>query len=62
MPLIAAVPKMFLPFLVILPGLIAVSVGAKVVGPGVGGSTYATVSATGQPLPLDGRIRMGLCR
>jgi SSS family solute:Na+ symporter len=51
-PLIAAVPKMFLPFLVILPGLIAVSVGAKVVGGG-GGSTYATVSATGQPLPLD---------
>jgi SSS family solute:Na+ symporter len=51
-PLIAAVPKMFLPFLVILPGLIAVSVGAKVVG---GGSApaYATVSATGQPLPLD---------
>jgi SSS family solute:Na+ symporter len=44
---------MFLPFLVILPGLIAVSVGAKVVGPGAGGSTYATVSATGQPLPLD---------
>jgi SSS family solute:Na+ symporter len=52
-PLIAAVPKMFLPFLVILPGLIAVSVGAKVRGPGAGGSTYATVSATGQPLPLD---------
>ena len=52
-PLIAAVPKMFLPFLVILPGLIAVSVGAKVVGPGAGASTYATVSATGQPLPLD---------
>jgi SSS family solute:Na+ symporter len=52
-PLIAAVPKMFLPFLVILPGLIAVSVGAKVIGPGTGGSTYATVSATGQPLPLD---------
>jgi SSS family solute:Na+ symporter len=51
-PLIAAVPKMFLPFLVILPGLIAVSVGAKVVGGG-GESTYATVSAIGQPLPLD---------
>ena len=27
-PLIAAVPKMFLPFLVILPGLIAVSITA----------------------------------
>jgi SSS family solute:Na+ symporter len=51
-PLIAAVPKMFLPFLVILPGLIAVSVGAKVMGPGAA-PTYATVSATGQPLPLD---------
>ena len=31
-PLIAAIPKMLLPFLVILPGLIAVSVGAHVMG------------------------------
>jgi SSS family solute:Na+ symporter len=55
-PLIAAVPKMFLPFLVILPGLIAVSVGAKVLGQGsgaAGGAGYATVSAAGKPLPLD---------
>jgi solute:Na+ symporter, SSS family len=55
-PLIAAVPKMFFPLLVILPGLIAVSVGARVTGPGAtpgGAATYATVSATGQPLPLD---------
>jgi SSS family solute:Na+ symporter len=32
-PLIAAIPKMFFPFLVILPGLIAVSVSSKVVPP-----------------------------
>ena len=32
-PLIAAIPKMFFPFLVILPGLIAVSVSSKVVTP-----------------------------
>jgi SSS family solute:Na+ symporter len=33
-PLIAAIPKMFFPFLVILPGLIAVSVSSKVVSSG----------------------------
>ena len=32
-PLIAAIPKMFLPFLVILPGLVAVSVSSKAVAP-----------------------------
>lgn len=32
-PLIAAIPKMFFPFLVILPGLIAVSVSSKVITP-----------------------------
>ncbi|HEY2038991.1 MAG TPA: sodium:solute symporter family protein [Edaphobacter sp.] len=32
-PLIAAIPKMFFPFLVILPGLIAVSVTSKMVTP-----------------------------
>ncbi|RZU39525.1 sodium:solute symporter family protein [Edaphobacter modestus] len=32
-PLIAAIPKMFFPFLVILPGLIAVSITSKVVTP-----------------------------
>ena len=55
-PLIAAVPKMFLPLLVILPGLIAVSLTSKIAGPagGVAGrAAYATVSATGKPLPLD---------
>jgi SSS family solute:Na+ symporter len=47
-PLIAAIPKMFLPFLVILPGLIAVSVTSHVAGtPNAAG---ASSSAT---LPLD---------
>ncbi len=32
-PLIAAVPKMFFPFLVILPGMIALTVGARAVAP-----------------------------
>lgn len=40
-PLIAAIPKMFFPFLVILPGLIAVSVTSKVVTP-----EQATLSGT----------------
>ena len=31
-PLIAAIPKMFFPFLVILPGIIAISIGAHVTG------------------------------
>jgi SSS family solute:Na+ symporter len=47
-PLIAAIPKMFLPILVILPGLIAVSVTSHVAGtPNAAG---ASSSAT---LPLD---------
>jgi SSS family solute:Na+ symporter len=54
-PLIAAVPKMFLPFLVILPGLIAVSITSHMAGagPAAGDGTYATVNAQGKPLPLD---------
>ena len=56
-PLIAAIPKMFFPFLVILPGLIAVSVTSHMAGAGQGiGNTaaaYATVSPNGKPLPLD---------
>ena len=59
-PLIAAVPKMFFPFLVILPGLIAVSVGSRMNASGTGagqavGKTagYATVNGQGQALPLD---------
>ncbi len=50
-PLIAAIPKMFFPFLVILPGLIAVSVTSHM---GVAGATtYATTAPNGHPLPLD---------
>jgi len=50
-PLIAAVPKMFFPFLVILPGLIAISVTSHM---GTNVSTaYATTAPNGHPLPLD---------
>jgi SSS family solute:Na+ symporter len=54
-PLIAAIPKMFFPFLVILPGLIAVSVTSHIAGAGTPASTaaYSTVSPDGKPLPLD---------
>jgi SSS family solute:Na+ symporter len=56
-PLIAALPKMFLPFLVILPGLIAVSmlnVGSKATAAGAGSpAAYATLNAQGKPLPMD---------
>jgi SSS family solute:Na+ symporter len=50
-PLIAAVPKMFFPFLVILPGIIAVSIGAHVAAPVAGAAIHATVA--GQSIPLD---------
>ena len=40
-PLIAAVPKMLFPFLVILPGLIALVVGAQALGDGGQGMTHA---------------------
>jgi SSS family solute:Na+ symporter len=63
-PLIAAVPKMFFPFLVILPGLIAVSITAKGLGPSASlGGPFVAVSsqkagpaapATGTaPVPID---------
>jgi SSS family solute:Na+ symporter len=55
-PLIAALPKMFLPFLVILPGLIAVSmlnVGSKATAGAGNPAAYATVNNQGKPLPLD---------
>jgi SSS family solute:Na+ symporter len=51
-PLIAAVPKMFFPFLVILPGLIAVSVTSHM-GANTPPARYATVDAQGHALPLD---------
>jgi SSS family solute:Na+ symporter len=52
-PLIAAVPKMFLPFLVILPGLIAVSVASHVAGVATPAANHAYVDAQGKPLPMD---------
>jgi SSS family solute:Na+ symporter len=54
-PLIAAIPKMFFPFLVILPGLIAVSVTSHMAeaGSGANVATYATSGANGHALPLD---------
>src|ERR1700733_6189468 len=39
-PLIAAIPKMFFPFLVILPGLIAVTVTSHMAGPGQGSASH----------------------
>jgi SSS family solute:Na+ symporter len=55
-PLIAAVPKMFLPFLVILPGLIAVSIATHTSGLANGANPAVAssyVNAQGKPLPLD---------
>jgi solute:Na+ symporter, SSS family len=57
-PLIAAFPKMLFPFLVILPGMIALVLGAKSVAGGVGqGLIPAKLAANGAPL-LDtaGRV------
>jgi SSS family solute:Na+ symporter len=50
-PLIAAIPKMFFPFLVILPGLIAVTVTSKMAT--TPAAAVATTSADGHALPLD---------
>jgi solute:Na+ symporter, SSS family len=55
-PLIAAVPKMFFPFLVILPGLIAVSIGSHVSAPSSTTQVTFTKTANGigvAPVPLD---------
>ena len=55
-PLIAAIPKMFFPFLVILPGLIAVSVTSHMASTTFTPTTtaaYATTTSNGTPLPLD---------
>jgi len=51
-PIIAAIPKMFFPFLVILPGLIAVSI---VTHTSADNTPTTIVSSTGQavPVPLD---------
>ncbi len=48
-PLIAAVPKMFFPFLVILPGLIAVTVTSKMAAPAA--ALHARASTANQALP-----------
>jgi SSS family solute:Na+ symporter len=54
-PLIAAIPKMFFPFLVILPGLIAVTVTSHMAGAGTGtpNAVVSTLAPNGTPLPLD---------
>ena len=54
-PLIAAIPKMFFPFLVILPGLIAVSVTSHMAGagPSTPAAAFSTIAPNGTPLPLD---------
>jgi SSS family solute:Na+ symporter len=59
-PLIAALPKMFFPFLVILPGLIAVTVGSRLAAPSstyAGAPSSAAVSSppgvASDPMPLD---------
>lgn len=50
-PLIAAIPKMFFPFLVILPGLIAVSVTSHMAGAGQETANHTQiVTLPGQPL------------
>ncbi len=51
-PLIAAIPKMFFPFLVILPGLIAVTVTSHMAAPKVPSAQHAvSVSESRQALP-----------
>ena len=52
-PLIAAIPKMFFPFLVILPGLIAVSVTSHMAGAEGTPAVYSTTAPDGKALPLD---------
>ena len=52
-PLIAAIPKMFFPFLVILPGLIAVSVTSHMAGaPPAGAVTAETLALRAAEKPL----------
>ena len=59
-PLIAAVPKMLFPFLVILPGMIALVLGGAHAGSAVGqGLIPAKLAASGAPL-VDGAGRLVL--
>ena len=56
-PLIAAVPKMFFPFLVILPGLIAVSISSHAFNPAHDPRTAHQTSAPQRPVtPGDGTV------
>jgi SSS family solute:Na+ symporter len=56
-PLIAAIPKMFFPFLVILPGLIAVSVTSNMAKPTAGVSASdLSLKASEQPLTTSESI------
>jgi solute:Na+ symporter, SSS family len=66
-PLIAAIPKMFFPFLVILPGLIAVTVTSHMATPGPGAPSIAASSqrmasnaANNPSIPLDERHPHGI--
>jgi len=52
-PLIAAIPKMFFPFLVILPGLIAISVTSRMPGAGAAPVAMHTTAGTHGVVPLD---------
>ncbi len=55
-PLIAAIPKMFFPFLVIMPGLIAVTVTSHMAGAGTPNVAISTLAPNGTPLPLTSSI------
>ena len=52
-PLIAAVPKMFFPFLVILPGLIAVSVSSHAFSPQHDATSIHRSTASAKPITPD---------
>ncbi len=60
-PLIAAVPKMFFPFLVILPGLIAVSLTSHMASPtNAAANTSIHATATDQTIPMDNGHPVGI--
>ena len=56
-PLIAAIPKMFFPFLVILPGLIAVSVTSHMAGAGTSPAALAAPTAGSPSAAIGQRTR-----
>ena len=59
-PLIAAIPKMFFPFLVILPGLIAVSVTSHMAGAGGTAPVALAAGTVGSPTALTSTAAMPL--